>query len=236
MHPKTTRFQLARGLGAALLLLVVTIPSGVAAQRPTPSVDTLLAWIASSDADRRNSGAIGTHRVFNEHYSSYTDAQRQQLLDGLDRIARGDVDADEVTVRRAMSRAFSALTVVGLDSTGNPTGIPEGREIPARVLRIYRETGRVEAKGMVIGSLRELIPRYPGPPAQEMMDLLVSVATAPEWTPDMVVPSEAIFQLLMMGGPAIPVLRRLHEEGAVKDVEARVFLREMAKRGYRPGG
>ena len=232
MRLKPFDWQRTRRLGLVLLAALTVTPNPLAAQRRSTSPDTILALLASSDSDRRNGGAAGARAAFTRNHSLYTAAQRQRILDGLEGIARGDIAGDELSVTRSITRAFSALVLIALDTVP----VPEDREIPMLLLRIYRESRTEVPKGLVVRMMGDLIPRYAGNPVvQDMLDLLEAVATD-TWTPDKVSPAAAVDELIDAGPAALPVLRRLNEERAVKDPQARVYLREMAKRGFRKGG
>ncbi len=230
LKPFDRRWQQRCGL--VLLAALTVTPNPLAAQRRPTSPDTILALLASGDSDRRNGGSAGVRAAFTRNHSLYTDAQRQRILDGLERIVRGDIAGDELNVIRSMRTAFSALVLIALDTVA----VPEDREIPTRLLRIYREARTVRPKGLVVRRMGDLIPRYAGNPVvQDMLDLLEAVATD-TWTPDKVSPAAAVDELIDAGPAALPLLRRLNDERAVKDPQARVYLREMAKRGFRKGG
>jgi hypothetical protein len=79
--------------------------------------------------------------AFRQNYCEYSDAARQELLDGLERIARDDTEHAGQN-RRRMTAAFSVLAVIALDPT---ITAPEAGEIPIRLLRIYRESAKLAA-------------------------------------------------------------------------------------------
>jgi len=218
--------------GLVLLAALTVTPNPLAAQRRPTSPDTIIALLASGDSDRRNGGAAGARAAFTRNHSLYTAVQRQRILDGLERIARGDISGDELSVTRSITRAFSALVLIALDTVP----VPEDREIPIRLLRIYREAGTEVPRGLVVRTMGDLIPRYAGTPVvQDMLDLLEAVATD-TWTPDKVTPAAAVDELIDAGPAALPLLHRLNNDRAVKDPQARAYLREMAKRGFRKSG
>jgi hypothetical protein len=63
--------------------------------------------------------------AFAENYEKYTDVQRQELLDGVVLIARGDKVGHGVQTRRAVRSAFSILNGLYI----HPKGVaPEVRE------------------------------------------------------------------------------------------------------------
>jgi hypothetical protein len=188
-----------------------------------------LADLASGDVERLNKASVSISAAFRDNYTRYSSVDRRLLLDGLERIARGESLTDELGRTRALTTAFAILVTIAMDSTT----IPEDREIPTRVLRIYSQADRLDSKALSVSSLGAFLPRFPSERAA-IEALLFSVAIAP-FAARAVPPQTAIDALLTAGAPGISVLRRLHEENAVKDPGAAAFLREIAKRGYTRG-
>jgi hypothetical protein len=104
--------------------------------------------------------------------------------------------------------------------------------VPARLLRIYAQSERVESKALAVGVLGAMLARYPGY-RPEVEEILFSVASEP-FKQGSVHPQTALDALVQAGEAGIPLLRRLHEEQAVQGEGARVYLRELARRGFRP--
>lgn len=165
--------------------------------------------------------------AFRQNYEAYSDAERQDLLDGIERMARGEVDGEEKEGRRSVTRAFAALRTIGLDPE---ISAPEAREIPARLLRIYRESDRHLSKSLAVLRLGEMLGRYPEH-ADDIEEVMVSVASAP-FSSDRVHPQTALDALRRGGEAGIPVLRRLHEQSAVQHPGSLAYLRKLAERGF----
>lgn len=216
-------------------LLVVLL--GVTAGTPLPAASqnrvmvvepaTALAQLASGDRELINTASVVIRAAFRENLREYSNEQRRVLLDEVERIARGETQADELGTISALTTAFSILNGIATDTVS----VPEDREIPGRVMRIYAETGRRDSKGLSVSVLGEMLPHYPAERAG-IEELLITVASAPP-TPDRVPPQTAIDALVNAGEPGVPALRRLHEERSIKEPGAAVYLRELAKTGYR---
>lgn len=217
-------------LSGLVLALMLLVPCGAAAQVGALvwPPESALVRLASGEPDLVSGAGNVVTAAFGQNYARYSPAERQRLLDGVERIARGEAGTDELRTRRSITEAFSILAVTALDSIP----VPEDREIPRRVLRIYRESNGSSSRAQAVYLLAQLLPRYPASRA-EIETLLFEVASAPS-APGRVAPISPINALLLYAGEAgIPVLRRLHEQGAVQEPGAAVFLREVAKQGYR---
>lgn len=192
------------------------------------SADHVLARLSSGDPEQFSQATRTIGSAFRGEYARYSNTHRRLLLDGLQRLAGGaGAGGDEVANRRSTIASFSLLRSIATDSIA----IPEDREIPQRVLRIYRESSRIESQGMALFLLGKLMASYSDDrPAIEA--LLVSIASA-DFSPGKVHPQTAVDALMEGGDAGVAVLRRLHEDGSVRNPEVSIFLRELARDGYR---
>jgi len=188
---------------------------------------TALARLESGEPGQISEASVVIKAAFRSNYDRYSAAQRQQLLQGVERIARGEAGADDLGITRGVRTAFAILSSIALDTVS----VPEDGDIARRMLRIYQQTSRLDSKALSVSSLGRIASRYPAERA-EIDSLLFSVASAP-FTPDRVHPRTAIDALLSAGDVGLPVLRRLHEQRAVRDRATALFLRGIAERGYR---
>jgi hypothetical protein len=192
-------------------------------QGPVFDVDSSLAMLSSGDPDRLNSASIRIMRAFQMDHAAYSNADRQRLLDGMERVALGEAGTGELARTRALRVAFSMLRVIALDTF--PTGEDAG--IALRVLRIYEQSPR--ARGLAVSLLADFLAHYPQYQS-EIEALLFTAASTPQ-VPG-VAPQTVIDALTRAGDPGIALLRRLHDENAVRDGNAAMYLRELARRGY----
>lgn len=230
MNGNRPRHLSVRSIAVTLLASALALPShasGQAAQQvPVFDVDTSLAMLSSGDPDRLNYASIRITRAFRQDYTVYSNADRQSLLDGVERVARGEAGTDDLTRTRALTVAFPILQVIALDTFP----VREDAEVPPRVLRIYEQTGNPSSRGLAVNLLADLLPHYPQY-GRQIEAVLYSAASAP-WVPGNVTPETVIDALTRAGVPGIALLRRLHDENAVRDGNAAMYLRELARRGY----
>lgn len=206
----------------ATLILGLGFGAPVHAQeRLTP--DSILTMLRSVEGGTVVSGRQWVSSVFGRRYEEYTAADRQELLDGIERLARGGMDPP----RPGTSRAFAIFeSIVRIEAD-----LAEAREVPDRVIRVFKESEDVVARSLAVRLMGRLYPHVPEARAQ-FRQLLIEVAIGLH-LPDRVQPLTAIDALQYGGEPAIPILRQLHEEELVHDRAARVRLRHLGERGYR---
>ncbi len=224
-----------RALSAALVLLLSAATAAYTQVIDRTEVRAYEPSVALELLASARPGGSTIVAAFAENYAKYTDAQRQQLLDGVERIARGEVEGPELTIRRAITMSFSILSAIAL----YPAVVaPEAREIPARLLRIYRQSDRVDAKALALMRLGDMLLLSPRE-APEIIRLLEAVASAP---PEVgkVSPRTALDALRNAEEAGIPSLRRLYAQDLVKDPIAQMELHDLARRGFpvspvRPG-
>lgn len=189
----------------------------------------ILGYLESGEQEAMLGVYAATRAAFRQHYEKYTDAQRQELLDGLERVARGEVEGPELNREVAIRSATVLLELIGTDTT---VVAPEAREIPRRLLRVHHQTKDPHIRSSILLTLGDLVQIDP-PEAPEILALLAKYLTAPpDRGPDDVPPATALDALIDAGAAGVPVLRRLHEEGAVKDPVADMSLRYHARMGY----
>jgi hypothetical protein len=163
------------------------------------------------------------HRTIPGDRARFSDAQRQELLDGLEAIGREDPALDLGT--GAIAGAFSTLISIALHPDYDPP--PEAAEIPGRVLRIHREAGTRGAKGLATFNLGVLLRTRP-PESPEIEQLLLDQASGE----DTVLALTSISALMAACEAGIPAIRRLHEEGLVRDWMNSHGVRRVAEAGY----
>lgn len=220
-------------LSIMLLLVAALFTPGVAAgQEHRPSrVDEpskLLAQLASGDLMTRARASNLIAYAFGDRFDYYSDADRQLLLDGVERVARGDFDDDSSTLNPSLN-GMSRL--IGLVAPAVPESVR--REVPTRVIRIYEETGRRSVRSAAVTWMGHMICMFPGhPDARRMLGILEDVASAPAPAENGVFADTAIEALLIAGPRGVPVLRRLNAEGRVRSLQAAAWLRELARIGF----
>lgn len=235
-----------RPVSLLLLTLVVAMPEKAAAQRSTVTINVLepaeaLAKLASGERTAVRGATNVISAAFSNdvrdgdllrvgNYDRYTDTQREELLDGLERMASGDLEVP----RRALQGAHTSVTIIMHPKA--PTPDRWKREIPRRLLRIYRGSQTNQnrtAKALVVSSLGDALGLGP-PEAPAIEQALYEVATGPSVpdSPGWVAPESAVQALIHSGQAGVPTLRRLHEEGEVQDMMLTARLRILAEDGY----
>lgn len=239
---------IARRVGAALGLMLTTLvmhPSDACAQRakvqsPVLGPAEALSMLASGEPRALNeaSAAIGaafardvnsSEAVVVGNYNQYTDDQREDLLDGLERIARGDrLSGDVVSNRKAIAAAHAVL--LGLMHPRAATPQAYKRRIPGLLVRIYQEAQEQPAEALTVSDLGYALGERPAE-ASAIEEILYKVASAQPSSTS--VPPQAAIEALENAGPAgVATLRRLHEQNAVRDMMARAHLAKLAENGY----
>lgn len=196
--------------------------AGLQAEEAVKFVDVSEA-LASLKEDRWYATSLIT-AAFRERYRAYSDTERQELLDGVERIARS---ARETIHDPSVTTAISILAIIALDPS---IAAPESREIPRRLMRIYRETDRVNVRSLAIMRLGDMLAVFPEE-SEEIAEVLTSVASAP-FSPGQVHPMIAIDALRNAGEAGLPALRRLHEDNLVQDPATRAHIQALAKNGF----
>jgi len=163
------------------------------------------------------------HRTIPGDRARFTDVQRQELLDGLEAIAREEPALD--LAPGAMASAFSTLISIALHPDYDPP--PEAAEIPARMLRIHREAATRRSRGLATFNLGLLLRTRP-PESPEIEELLLEQASGP----DAVRALTSIQALMAACEAGIPAVRRLHEEELVRDWMNSLVVRRVAEAGY----
>lgn len=228
-----------RKVGSRLASLVIgacitwaVAPIDVAAQR-APEAAEVLARIEQGDI---RSISIRSAFEMDGNYAQYTDAERQQFLDGLERIARAGAD------QSARSAVFLELTLIGTHPNGKA---PQAREVPRRLLRIYEQTTIRESKWAAISILGEILPSAPAESAK-ITELLISLVKQPvttqqtiegtqQYQTETVAPYQALDALFSACGVAVPVLRQLYAtRDDIPDDETRARIEEAGEQGFDP--
>lgn len=230
---------LSQNASLRLLCLVIgtwityaVAPTEVAAQR-APAAAEVITRLEQGDL-----GSISIRSAFemDGNYARYTDAERQQFLDGLERIASVGVDQD------ARSRAFLELTLIGAHTNSLA---PQAREVPGRLLRIYAQTQIRESKWAAISILGEVLRTSPRQ-SPEIIKLLVSLIKQPvttqetlegtqQYETENVAPYQALDALFSACQVAVPVLRELYAaRDAIPDDETRARIEQVAETGFNP--
>lgn len=207
----------------ALILVIGLVAAPVTAESQTRAQvwepDSALAALERGEM----AAAWVISAAFGENLDSYSGQERALLLDGVERVARGSYSGDF----RPMSLAFTILGVIVRD----PASHNETRRlIPARLLRMYHQAERREAKGFAVRHLGRLLPENP-PESDEILALLARIASLPAIASD--VPPQTAIDNLLLGGPrGIETLRRLHEEDRIADPRMKVYVQKVAEGGY----
>ncbi len=237
------RFDRVRILAVFVVsVAMVVAPQSAGAQRATISVDVLnpseaLTMLSGGDpltirgASRVISAAFSQDdsteaamRIGN--HGRYTDPQREELLRSLEQIAGG---GSGLTLRSVMA---AHATLVGILHPQAPTPARWKREIPGALLRIFHESQDGVARALAVSSMGDALGLRPRE-AQAIAQALYEVAAAvPRRSSGAVAPSAAVNALMSAGEAGVPTLRRLHEEGAVKDAMLAARLRILAEQGY----
>lgn len=170
------------------------------------------------------------------NYSRYTDAERAQFLDAVERIAREGADLD------ARTAAFRELDLIGRHRYSTA---PQAGEVPQRLMRIYKQTTIRESKWAAISSLGEIL-RTGATQSEEIIELLVSLIKQPvtseqtiegtkQYPTKMVYPTDALDALFSACNAGVPTLRELYaDRAAIPYEEARGQLEEAAENGFDP--
>lgn len=243
----------------AVLIRIVPIAMGVVAYAPdaaygqqtvitisAPEPADALSMLASgTSADMRQAAtviraAFRKDRADGEvirvgNYEKYSAHQRQQLLDGLERIAIGTGVPHTST---APDRALAILNTIAFDPA---VDVAEESEIPGRLLRIYSRTTSRAVRSLAVLMLGDVASLTP-PETPQILELLEEIATTAPltmnaighqvWAPEQVRAQTAIDALVNAGPQGISVLRRLHEDRSVNDAAARAALDAYAARGF----
>jgi hypothetical protein len=103
-----------------------------------------------------------------------------------------------------------------------------GRDVVARLIRIYRQSPRPHVRGVAVLTLGRAICFGDAGPEAEAVLLEVAMGDAGA----VVHPEVGLVAVTMAGEHGIPLLRRLNEESAVLDQFIRVQVQHLAKAGY----
>ena len=218
-----------RVLLTAAAVMGIAFPCGVAGQVPTKIENARESVSALASGER---AAVGRGRAIitaglAENYARYSPEDRRLLVDGLIRVGRGESSGDDAARTRAVTAALGAMLTVATDSFVTP----EDEEIVRGFVAIYRDSDRLEARALAVSLMGRIFPKYPTQ-QRDIVGILEAVATS-EAEPGEVHPQTAIDALLDAGERGIPILRRIHDGGAVKDPGVAVYLRELVRRGFR---
>lgn len=176
------------------------------------------------------------------NYDRYTDAQRDEILDGVERIAQG-VEGGGLTVANAKMEAFSVLSALA-----NDPELSETYEIPDRLLRIYDHAKTDDVRGTVVWALGRVLRNSPTA-SPRIVKLLVSLVNQPvvirhrgfmhgsvQVAGGPVHPDDAVDALLSACEAGVPVLRQLQaNRGAIKLDAVRARVDSLARAGFAPG-
>jgi hypothetical protein len=213
----------------ALTLLSIVAPRGGSSQewpRPVLEPARALELLRSTDPEDRSEAMAMLRSAFHENFDRYAPAQRRLILDGVEQVARGDFDRGD-----QRPSADARLILRGL--LGREVPGPHLTELPARLLRIYHgaaDEGSLRFSTIsIMAQYTCLHPNHPR--VQDMLNVMAELAVAPT-APDRVFPDMAIDMLLLAGPRGVRVLQRLHDEQAVQDTRARVYLRELARKDF----
>lgn len=126
------RFGRCAGTRVLLLAVALTVPRAGYAQDERLTIGVKEPSAALEALERGEPGAPMVIRAaFRENHGRYTDAERRELLDGLEAIAARGTDRGEMESVRAVTTAFTLLRSVALRSA---EAAVESREIPMRIL------------------------------------------------------------------------------------------------------
>lgn len=213
------------------------------------TVPELLARLKSGKINVSNAitSAFEKDRQINDstlilgNYSRYSDAERREMLDGVELIARG-VEGDPVTVVRAKMEAFGVLSTLADDPE-----LSEAYAVPDRLLRIYDHTKTDDVKRTVVWALGRAL-RHSPTASPRIVKLLVSLVNQPVVTRQQglhgtvqavegpVHPDEALDALLSACEVGVPVLRQLQaNRGAIKHDVVRARVDSLGGGGFAPG-
>ncbi len=166
----------------------------------------------------RGEGAGGNRRF-------YSDADRRQLLDGVEQAAMGNVGGDASAVRQAIFEGMIVLRTLGIDLRDTA---PESEEIPSRVLRVFEETQSSTAKSVGLHLLGDLLAFRP-PNSSGIADVLFNVASGRYAG---LAPESGILVLLAACDAGRPTLRRLYREQVMPGGVWNVWFRDLAERDF----
>ena len=203
---------------AAVAALLQPLPFGAAAGQEAritvvarePSV--AIRNLQSGDLDSIFSGHLVASEAFRSNRSRYTVGQLKELLDGLEQTAAGDFVGSDHQVRTGMREARAVLIGLFVDSAVR--GL-EGKEVPERLMRIYRGSSRVDARGLALMSLGRVLC-YGDANAEEIGSILVGLGKRQRATGE-ISPWIAVEALKTAGENGRPLLRQLHQSGEVLD-------------------
>lgn len=201
----------------------------------TPNISVAITAAFKKDRKINDSG------IFKGNYDRYTDAERREILDGVERIAQG-VEGDKLTVIHAKMEAFSVLSAVARDPE-----LSEAYEIPDRLLRIYEHAKTDDIKGTAVWALGRVLRDSPTA-SPRIIELLVSLVNQPVTTRQQgyhgtvqvvegpVHPDDALDALLGACEAGVAVLRRLNaNRGAIKHDDVRARIDSLSREGFAPG-
>ncbi|MGH7576527.1 MAG: hypothetical protein ACREM1_15555 [Longimicrobiales bacterium] len=219
------------------LILGTWIPSAIApidvsAQRAPESAEVL------ARLERGDIRSINIRSAFemDGNYARYTDGERQQFLDALERIARGGAD------QSARDAAFTELSLIARSPR---TTALQAQEIPSRLIRIYEQTTIRESKWDAIYNLGRVLRTSPreSPQITRLLVLLIkqpvttreTIEGAQQYQTETVASYQALDALFSACDVAVPVLRQLYAERvAIPDDETRARIEEAADQGFDP--
>lgn len=173
-----------------------------------------------------------THEAFAQAHRIVPPALVNTMLDSLERVALTSPEADQ---RRAAITRISAAgwTRRGPDSA---VSLPPYPGIVARLARIYRQTDDWSVRHAIMSLI------IPQAERAEAVAFLAEVAREPPAqappegvfldAPPSPLPAEAVGALTRMGPEGRAALQRLHNEGAVREPTARVYLDRLAQQGF----
>lgn len=215
-----------RGIRAIVLLaLLIMMTSTVQAQEIrrdgqvwAPEVEELLERLERGEpigtfvlrAFRPDYASEETGQIVQNTYDRYSDQERLELLDGLERALRGEADwADDLAKVRTQRHASAVLRGLAYDERAVE---PEQWDIPGRLVRVYREADDHTARGRALFSLARLLAHEP-PQAAEIRDLLRRAARGDGGLDQTTV----LGNLLQACEDGMVILREIHSEGLIED-------------------
>lgn len=185
-----------------------------------PEVDELLERLERGQR-------IGTfvRRVFHDDYvdegtgrrvpgaiDRYSLEERRRLLDGIERVATGEVAGG----------LAQAIGLLGRLARNPRLTAPEAREGQARLVRVYRTTSRPDARRFVMMELAYFVAE-PGFSDEAVMGVFEDAV----WGDSGIAEGALVDALLRACENGTEMLRRMHEEGVIRDHVVHARLRNL---------
>lgn len=210
-------------------------PIDVAAQ-VAPEAAEVLAKLEQGDF---RSISVRSAFEMDGNYAQYTDAEREQFLDALERIAREGSD------RRARTAAFTELSFIARSPRSTARQAPQAQQVPSRLLRVYEQTTIRDSKWEAIYGLGRVLRTSPkeSPQITKLVVSLIKQPVTSKWTlegtkqyqTEAVAPYEALDALFWACEVAVPTLRQLYaDRSSIADDETRTRIEEAADQGFDP--